>query len=61
MEADEVEIIENEEKGMKLFVNGAEIKNVTEFSLVDVRGIDKWGKEVTIKIWAPEIEYKKGR
>lgn len=61
MEVDEVEIIESEGKDMKLFANGTEIKNVTEFSLVDVRGIDKWGKEITIKIWAPEIEYKKGR
>lgn len=46
---------------MKLIINGVEIKNVTGYSLIDNKGIDKWGKEITIKIWSPEIEYKKGR
>ena len=46
---------------MKLIINGVEVKGVIEYSLVDVKGIDKWGKEVTVKIWAPEVEYKKGR
>lgn len=61
MEKDKVEIIENEGKGQQIIVNGVEIKNVIGYSLVDNKGIDKWGKEITIKIWTPEIEYKKGR
>ncbi|MBS5885161.1 hypothetical protein [Clostridium sp.] len=61
MEKDKVEIIENEGKGQQIIVNGVEIKNVIGYSLVDNKGIDKWGKEITIKIWHPEIEYKKGR
>ena len=61
LKRDKVEIVEVEGKGIKLIINGVEVKNVTEYSLVDVKGIDKWRKEVTVKIWAPEIEYKKGR
>lgn len=61
LEVDKVEIIEVEGKGKKLIINGVEIKNVTGYSLIDVNGSDKWKKEVTVKIWAPEIEYKKGR
>lgn len=61
MEKDKVEIIENEGKGQQIIVNGVEIKNVIGYSLVDNKGIDKWGKEITIKIGHPEIEYKKGR
>ncbi len=61
LDRDKVEIVEVEKQGNKLIINGVEIKNVTEYSVVDVKDIDKWKKEVTIKIWAPEIEYKKGR
>ena len=61
LKRDKVEIVEVEGQGNKLIINGIEIKNVTAYSVVDVKGIDKLKKEVTIKIWAPEIEYKKGR
>lgn len=58
---DKVEIIESEDKGQKILVNGVEIKNISGYSLVDNKGIGKWGKELTIKIYSPEIEYKKER
>lgn len=58
---DKVEIIEVEGKGTKIIVNGIEIKNVLGYSIIDNKGFDKSVKEVTIKIWSPEIEYKKGR
>lgn len=61
LDRDKVEIIEVEGKGSKIIVNGIEIKNVSGYSLVDNKTFDKWGKEITIKIWGPEIEYKKGR
>lgn len=61
MDRDKVEIIENKDKEQKVVVNGVEIKNVLGYSLIDDKGIVKWDKEITIKIWNPEVEYKKGR
>nr|DAE45608.1 MAG TPA: hypothetical protein [Caudoviricetes sp.] len=61
MEKDKIEIIENEFGGSTLIINGAQIKKCLGYSLVDNKTIDNDQKYIQVKIFSPEIEYKKGR
>lgn len=60
MEKDKIEIIEGKFGGT-LVVNGVQIKNCLGYSLVDNKTVDNNQKYIQIKIFSPEIEYKKGR
>lgn len=60
LEKDKVEIIENQSGGSTLIINGVEVKRCLGYSLTDNKTIDNNQKYILVKIFQPEIEYKKG-